>query len=83
MRILAVAQDLGAVEGELQLGREDRRRRCGCGRLGFGAFVEAGQPVGDHAVVAGGVREGLLRQVEAGGELQAAVVRLHLGEQRA
>ncbi len=56
VRVLAVAQDLGAVEGQLQLGREDGRERRGFGRLGFGAFVQAGQPVGDHAVVAGGVR---------------------------
>ena len=78
VRILAVAQDLGAVEGELQLGGKIDGVGAAVGRLGFGAFIEAGQPVGDHAVVAGGVREGLLRQAEAGGELQAAVVLLHL-----
>ena len=49
-------------------------------RLGFGAVVEAGQPVGDHAVVAGGVGKGLLGQVEAGTQLQGAAVGLHFGE---
>ena len=82
VRVFAVAQDFGAVESQLQPGREDGRDRRGFGRLGFGAFVEAGQPVGDHAVVAGGVREGLLGQTEAGRQLQGAAVGLHFGEQR-
>ena len=67
MRVLAVAQDFGAVEGQLQPGREDGRRGRGFGRLGFGAVVEAGQPVGDHAVVAGGVVKAFC-QGEAGGQ---------------
>jgi hypothetical protein len=82
VRIFAIAQDLDAVEGQLQFVREDRRGRCGFGRFGFGAFVEAGQPVGNRAVVAGGVREGLLRQAEAGTEMQRAAIGLHFGEQR-
>ena len=86
VRVFTVTQDFAAVEGQLQLGREDGRDRRGGFRLlngkTSGAVVKAGQPVGNHAVVAGGVRECLLGQVETGGQLQRATVGLHFGEQR-
>jgi hypothetical protein len=57
MRVLAIAQGLHLVEGELQFVREDTR---------LVLFIKRGQPVGDRRVVTGGMREGLLRQREAG-----------------
>jgi hypothetical protein len=55
VRVLAVAQGLDLVEGQLQ-------RSGKVAGLFFG--IEAGQPVGDRRIVARGVGEGLLGQAK-------------------
>ncbi|MNK86120.1 hypothetical protein D3C87_1060230 [compost metagenome] len=68
VRVLAVAHFLGLDELAVEGAREFAAAG---GREGFGCLVHGAHVVGDHAVVGGGVLEGLEHQVETLGVGQA------------